>query len=467
MGDMNVPRGIKMDESGRLIDEKGNVIEARKNNSLKINQKNERKRKARPILQIHRKAQFEKLKLQKSDYFDPELEIDKGNRIQRRKIAGLRFAEQGAHIKKAEAIRKKEITKQLGESDETPVEIQPAIDEQPDDLQSKVRRKISQMKQLDPIPDVEWWDTFLLPEGQKEFKFTDGQVEHTLTHYIQHPIPMKNPEMEKIKSMAIPIHLTEKERKRITKLKRAEKVKDRHEKIHLGLMEAPMPRLKMSSFMRAVNAQAVADPSAVEKEVKRQEAERQKAHIEHNENRKLTKKQRAEKFKSKLERDAKKEAWCALFRIKSLKDRSNLFKVDKNAKDWHLNGFLIDTEHLRKEGGGNFPNLVVVEGGKTAVKRYKKLLMRRIKWSADKGKTEKSDSESSKDDDNEPEAINNNNLKSTEDCALVWEGTLYKRSFTIWKHLEIKSEHEAIRALADKGCEHYWTHVINFKLENQ
>lgn len=90
--------------------------------------------------------------------------------------------------------------------------------------------------------------------------------------------------------------------------------------------------------MRAVTAQAVADPTKVEKEVRKQEAQRQKQHIEHNEKRKLTKAQKAEKFKSKMERDAKKETWTALFRIHSLHDPKNKFKVDANAQQLYLNG---------------------------------------------------------------------------------------------------------------------------------
>ena len=321
IGDPTIPRGIRMDESGRLIDEKGNVLKLNENKSLKINKKNERKRNARPLRQIHRKAQIEKVKFKQSEYFDPELEIDKGDRRKRRKIEGLNFKEQGSYIEKADAIRKKEVSKQL-EANEEPEEIQhikPSID---DDPKAKIMRKINQMKPLEPIPEVEWWDSYLLPEGQKtfnkaklnsdnthslttsldkpldieDFKVTDDTFNsRKVTHFVQHPVPLKNPQIEKIKSMSVPIHLTEKERKRLKKLKKAEKVKDRHEKISLGLMPAPESRLKMSSFMRAVTAQAVADPSAVEKEVRRQEAERQRAHKEHNESRKLTKQQRAEK----------------------------------------------------------------------------------------------------------------------------------------------------------------------------
>jgi U4/U6 small nuclear ribonucleoprotein PRP3 len=229
-----------------------------------------------------------------------------------------------------------------------------------------------------------------------------------VTHYVQHPVPVKNPNVEAIKGKT-KILMTEKQIKRIKKLKKAEKVKERHERVHLGLDPPPEPRLKMSSFMRAVTAQAVADPSKVEKEVRRQEIERQKKHIEHNEKRRLTKAQRKEKVKSKFERDTKKETWSALFKIKSLKDPKVYFKIDKNAQQLYLSGVCLYTEKLKEEGV-HYPNLIVVEGGKVAVRKYKRLLLRRIQWPS---KKPKSDSES--DSDEEMQENKAKELKSTED----------------------------------------------------
>lgn len=38
------------------------------------------------------------------------------------------------------------------------------------------------VKQIDPIPVVEWWDEFLLPEGDKKF---DGKTfEERITSYV-------------------------------------------------------------------------------------------------------------------------------------------------------------------------------------------------------------------------------------------------------------------------------------------
>lgn len=52
-------------------------------------------------------------------------------------------------------------------------------------------------------------------------------------------------------------------------------------------------------------------------------------------------------------------------------------------------------------------NIVVVEGGPKAVKKFKRLMLHRIKWADEKDS----------DDDNDDEAT----TKKTAPCVLVWE----------------------------------------------
>ena len=85
------------------------------------------------------------------------------------------------------------------------------------------------------------------------------------------------------------------------------------------------------------------------------------------------------------------------------------------------------------------PCLVVVEGGPWAIKKYKKLLLRRIKWTAS------------------PEGVSEEDkVRITEEvkdnkAALVWEGVVKKRIFDKWKVVDVRSETEARRLLADKA----------------
>ena len=86
----------------------------------------------------------------------------------------------------------------------------------------------------------------------KEIRFEDFNVEDfqkdKITHYIQHPVPVKNEYIEKMNKISLPMFLTKKERKRLRKLRRQEKEKEKQEKMKLGLIEPPKPKLKFKLF---------------------------------------------------------------------------------------------------------------------------------------------------------------------------------------------------------------------------
>jgi Protein of unknown function (DUF1115). len=112
-------------------------------------------------------------------------------------------------------------------------------------------------------------------------------------------------------------------------------------------------------------------------EVRKAMADRLQAHLERNAKRKLTKEQRAEKFMRKLRRDSALECRVAIFRVEDLSNGAHRFKVNMNAQQLALNGVCIIPD---KKAGLNLPAVVVVEGGPRAIKFYKKLMLRRIKW---------------------------------------------------------------------------------------
>ena len=74
-----------------------------------------------------------------------------------------------------------------------------------------------------------------------------------------------------------------------------------------------------------------------------------------------------------MERQADQELHSAVFRIESIGSKKNRFKIDKNAKDFHMRGLCIHTKD-------SSPDILIIEGGKVAVRRYSKLLLRRIQW---------------------------------------------------------------------------------------
>ena len=67
-----------------------------------------------------------------------------------------------------------------------------------------------------------------------------------------------------------------------------------------------------------------------------------------------------------------------LYRVKDLSDTQHQFKVDMNAQQNNLTGGVL---MCKGEGGSGDQavSLVVVEGGPKAIKRYTRLMLRRIK----------------------------------------------------------------------------------------
>lgn len=73
--------------------------------------------------------------------------------------------------------------------------------------------------------------------------------------------------MEQIKNTTVPMLLTDKEKKKLKRIWKQEKIKEKNEKVALGLIPPPPPKLRLSTFMNTVSAQAVADPTKIEQEV--------------------------------------------------------------------------------------------------------------------------------------------------------------------------------------------------------
>ena len=48
-------------------------------------------------------------------------------------------------------------------------------------------------------------------------------------------------------------------------------------------------------------------------------------------------------------------------------------------------------------------------------------------------------------------------------CFLVWEGIAKKKNFEKWRVVDIRSENEAKRLLAEKGYEHFWNMVSTYQ----
>ncbi|XP_042905700.2 U4/U6 small nuclear ribonucleoprotein Prp3-like [Parasteatoda tepidariorum] len=84
-------------------------------------------------------------------------------------------------------------------------------------------------------------------------------------------------------------------------------------------------------------------------------------------------------------------------------------------------------------------NVVVVEGGPNQQKKFKRLMLQRIKWNE----------EDSRDGNDHGNKVENK-------CMLVWEGTVTQRSFGDIMFKLCPTETFAREFFKKRGVEHYW-----------
>jgi len=225
--------------------------------------------------------------------------------------------------------------------------------------------------------------------------------------------------------------LTKEERRRLRRQNRAEREREKQDKVALGLMPAPEPKVKISNMMRVLGEQAVADPSRIEATVLAAVASRQHNHDMRNLARMLTPEERRAKNAAKMAEATTLEAHVAVFYVADLSCGQKRFKIDVNAQQNHLTGGVIVclTQPV---------NLVVVEGGAKGIKRFVKLMTRRIDW--DRNADDASDGEGGgMDDDDDSDngggggAGGAGGKGAGNVCALVWQGTVPKKAFNTFR----------------------------------
>uniref|UniRef100_A0A2P2L7Y4 Uncharacterized protein MANES_10G038800 n=2 Tax=Rhizophora mucronata TaxID=61149 RepID=A0A2P2L7Y4_RHIMU len=432
---------LRVDALGREIDEHGNVVNVTKPSNLstlKVNinkQKKESFQILKPELDIDPES---------NPYYDPRMGIDK-NKLLRPKRMTFQFVEEGKWAKEAEMLKLKS---QFGEEREKDMKARQALHAKakaaPDinpNLIEVSERVITKEKPKDPIPEFEWWDKSLLPSAAydemingvtSEFKFNVEKI----TIYIEHPLPIEPP-ADAPPPPPQPLKLTKKEQKKLRTQRRLGREKDKQEMIRQGLIEPAKPKVKMSNLMKVLGSEATQDPTRLEKEIRTAAAEREQAHIDRNVARKLTPAERREKKERKLFDDpGTLETVVSVYRINDLSHKKTRFKVDVNAHENRMTGCCVITEGI---------NTVVVEGGSKSIKRYGKLMLKRINWA------EAVDEEGG---DNEEKALNK--------CVLVWQGSVAKPSFNKFFVHECVTEAAARKIFADAGVAHYWDLAVNF-----
>lgn len=295
----------------------------------------------------------------------------------------------------------------------------------------------------DEIPSVEWWDSFIMKDSCYEECIQNTQPLQEkydgITQLIEHPIQMKPPH-EPSKPQFLPVFLTKKEQKKLRRQNRREAWKEKQEKIRLGLEPPPEPKLKISNMMRVLGQQAVQDPTKMEAHVREQMMRRQKAHEELNASRKLTSEQKKQKKIRKIKEDTNTGVNVVVYRILDLNNPAKKFKVEANMKQLLMTGVVVIYKNV---------NVIVAEGGPKQQKKFKRLMLHRIKWS---------DDVVTHGDSNEPDSSNDSNLKRKQEnkCLLVWEGSVKNRAFGEVKFKNSPNESFAREIFKNHGVEHYW-----------
>ena len=116
------------------------------------------------------------------------------------------------------------------------------------------------------------------------------------------------------------------------------------------------------------------------------------------------------------------------------------FLVTRNAIQYQMTGVLIICPKVA--------NLLVVEGAKTPINRYRRLLQRRIKWE-----------QAVEEEDEEPRL----GEAPAPPCQILWEGTQKAHSFGEFKTHTVKSEAEARQIFINNKVESWWTVLEQYR----
>ncbi|XP_065224726.1 U4/U6 small nuclear ribonucleoprotein Prp3-like [Planococcus citri] len=411
------PAPLILDSEGRTVDVTGKEVQL--THILPTLKANIRAQK-REVLSQHIREKSEDTV--ESKFFDNRIAIKGAVRSKR----ALKFHEPGKFQQLADRMRMKAQLEKL-QNEISQIARRTGISS----AAKLAKLESKQKEELDEVPEIEWWDSVIINDTTYD-QVQDENCVHlinksAITHLVEHPIQMKPPS-DPLKPVFMPLFLTKQEKKKLRRQNRREAWKEEQEKIRLGLVPPPEPKLRISNLMRVLGTEAVQDPTKMEAHVRAQMAKRQKAHEEANASRKLTVEQKRDKTVRKLKEDTSTGVHVAVFRVDGLSSVTKKYKIETNAKQLFMTGSVVMFQDC---------NVVVVEGGPKQMKKYKRLMLHRIKWEEDIIKSKNGDEVPNK-------------------CCLVWEGLVKQRNFGEIKLKACATEKLAREQLRKHGVEHYW-----------
>ncbi|XP_076809565.1 U4/U6 small nuclear ribonucleoprotein Prp3-like [Clavelina lepadiformis] len=427
----SAPTPLILDEMGRTVDSSGHVLQIpNRAPTLKANIRAKKREEFRQKLQ---EKPTQDLSSGSSQYFDKRVKQESALRSRR----NFKFHEKGRFVQIAQKIRTKaQLEKLQGE-------IAQAAKRTGIQQASKlalIAPKVGAESIANAIPDIEWWDKYIIDNEERDFANQSNIVSDVLTNLIEHPTQIIAPGEDITENPVLGTYLTKKERKKLRRMNRREALKDEQEKVRLGLIPAPEPKVKLSNLMRVLGTDAVQDPTKVEKHVRMQMAKRQRAHEQANAARKLTTEQKKEKRIRKLKENTSDTVHITMYRVHTLRDPSKRFKIEMNSKQLYMTGCTVLHPDI---------NVVVVEGGPKAQRKFKRLMLVRIKW----------------DEDKKGKRIQDTGLEEGEKmCELIWEGQASSGNFGDMTFKQCTTDEEAHYFFKKHGVEHYWDLAHSQKL---
>jgi U4/U6 small nuclear ribonucleoprotein PRP3 len=400
-------------------------------------------------LKVNIRAQEEKerrLKERQTQEAISKLQAASGPPALPRKRKGLNFCQPGTFIAQAEQLRKKARLEALQKRIAASAAKTGIADAAKlatlttDKLSEKISARTDEKTDEEEVPEIEWWDKSILgkqPLDRTITKLTQKtatpqELFQNITNLVEHPY-FKKQDGSRPSAVPIPIFLTKKEIKKLRRQNRKNQQLDKQEKIKLGLLPQPEPKLKRSNIKHILGDEAPANPTMVEQMVKDQEEKRLKAHMEHNESKKLTLEEKRMKKLRKIQEDLSVTGvWVAVYRILTLVKQSRRLKaIEQKAKQLTMTGTICISNNI---------NLVLVEGGPKQQRKFKHFILNRLKWGEDSAATEP--------DDKKDGCPNR--------CILVWEGQVSKKTFNFFKTRQYNNDSEARSHFKKFNVEHYY-----------
>lgn len=421
--EMSMPKPLILDDQGRTVDTTGKLLQIPSRvPTLKANIRAKQQEQFRQKLQ--EKPSEAEVAATTSSFFDNRV---KQPTFARAKRSSFKFYEQGRFEKIAIKNRTKTQLEKLQS------EIKLAAKRTGIQQSSKlalIAPKISRLKQQEEIPHIEWWDSYVFNQDPNTGELVIN--DEAITNLIEHPIQLQPPAQGENGPQVLKTILTKKERKKMRRMNKMQALKDEQEKVRLGLQPPPEPKVKLSNLMRVLGTEAVKDPTKVEQHVRMQMEKRKRAHEQANAARKLTDEQRKEKRIKKLKEDTSEVVHVYIYKVKTLRDPAKKYKVEMNSKQLYMTGCTVLHPDI---------NVVVVEGGPKAQRKFKRLMLNRIKWEQDK-KGQLIEEDESTD--------------GSKWCEILWSGETERRNFGEMTFKQVTTSQQAREFFTKHGVEHYW-----------